>query len=697
MKTNLKYIIIYTVLFLFAGACEQIGNNERWTPEEENLLPEKERSTVLVEEYTGQNCINCPTAAAELKKISGSYPKNVITVSMHAARTGQVREELASEAADAYAAEYDIPGSVPGILINRRNLSGEGKYSQKKALWSSLIRRAVNTKAGYRIDLSAEQTAGKKFDIKVAAFSLQEKAASAKLGIQLWAVEDIRAEQTLPTGKKADYFHHNVLRGAINGNSGADYTLGKTYRVQVALPETVKEASNAKIVAFLFDRDTKEVYEAAIVALGQGIQPDEADETGEEEKPEAEKKEAVSFRYNNTTLPTFGGEVKALTIEYSNPSKTDLEIISPLIYVIPGKKGAAGKLTLEIAKEDHQGKQNGGLSQICTDQCQISESTEKYTKQPYELNDSESFIQVHYKIAKEHENKKADYRVRVSIKNNTKEVAYLHIVFCYDPEKKPNSTSDPTEPEQPNPENPDSKPDVPPTQNPEPLEPLKPEDGMKSNVVALDFTGKLCPACPWTIERLAEHDKTFHPNLIVVALQVWYYCRDTNFWAEETIEYEKFNSSRIYGYPTVILNNKRKANGYLDYDIRSLIEQQPLLATDISARRQERSVEFSFLSKPKNDTQAMSSINSRKLNVLFWITENNIIGYQANRSQNYVHNHILRGSLNGIWGETYILGNKLHLKKDLPYKVQNAANCDLIAIVLDAETKEFLDVVKVKL
>lgn len=93
----------------------------------------------------------------------------------------------------------------------------------------------------------------------------------------------------------------------------------------------------------------------------------------------------------------------------------------------------------------------------------------------------------------------------------------------------------------------------------------------------------------------------------------------------------------------------------------------------------------------------MSSINSRKLNVLFWITENNIIGYQANRSQNYVHNHILRGSLNGIWGETYILGNKLHLKKDLPYKVQNAANCDLIAIVLDAETKEFLDAVKVKL
>ncbi|MDY5352462.1 MAG: Omp28-related outer membrane protein, partial [Bacteroides pyogenes] len=445
---------------------------------------------------------------------------------------------------------------------------------------------------------------------------------------------------------------------------------------------------------FLFDRDTKEVREAAIVALGQGIQPDEADETSEEEKPEAEKKEGISFRYNNETISS-GSTIKASKIELLGKDGAETEVISPLIYTIPGKKHAEGEYTLEITKENHPGKELGGLSQICAGgQCQDSPSTEKFTKEPYELNDSENFIQVHYKIAKEHENKKADYRVRVSIKNNTKEVAYLHIVFCYDPEKKPNSTSDPTELEQPNPENPDSKPDVPPTQNPEPLKPLKPEAGMKSNVVALDFTGKLCPACPWTIERLAEHDKTFHPNLIVVALQVWYYCRDTNFWAEETIEYEKFNSSRIYGYPTVILNNKRKANGYLDYDIRSLIEQQPLLATDISARRQERSVEFSFLSKPKNDTQAM---NSRKLNVLFWITENNIIGYQANRSQNYVHNHILRGSLNGIWGETYILGNKLHLKKDLPYKVQNAANCDLIAIVLDAETKEFLDVVKVKL
>lgn len=701
MKTPLKYIIICVVFLLFTGACEQIGNNERWKPEEENMLPEEERSTVLVEEYTGQNCINCPTAAVELKKISGNYPKNIITVSMHALRTGQVKEELASTAADAYATEYNVPNSVPGILINRRNITREGKYSQKKALWSSLIRQAINTKARYRINLSAEQAVDKKINIKVSAFSQQDNVPSTKLGIQLWVVEDIRTEQMLPTGKKADYFHHNVLREALNEISGADYSLGETYYMQAILPKTVKEKSNAKIIAFLFNRDTQEVYEAAIVALGRGIHPDEADETDGEKKPEIEKKDFISFFYNDSTLPAFDGEVKALTIRYSNASKTDLEVISPLIYVCPSKKASANKFTLEITKEDHKGEQYGGLSQICTDQCQISESSEKYIKQPYELDDLKSFIQVHYKIAREYENKKADYRVRVSIKSNEKEVACLHLVFCYDPNKKTNNILDTIEPEQeqPNSERPDSKPELPPAPNPKPptpLLPLNPEISMKSNVVALDFTGKLCPACPWTIEQLAEYDKAFHPNLIVVTIQVWYYCRDINLWPQEATEYKNFNASRIDGYPTVIFNNSKK--GYDLYnDINSLIEQQPSLVSSITARRQERSIELSFLSNPQSGAQAMNDITTRKLNVLFWITENNIVDFQANRSHNYIHNHILRGSLNGLWGEVYVLGCKLHLQKELPSKVQNATNCNLIAIVLDTETKEFIDAVKITL
>ncbi|WP_420187946.1 Omp28 family outer membrane lipoprotein [Bacteroides pyogenes] len=689
MKTNLKYVIAYTALLLSAGACEQIGNNERWTPEEENLLPEKERSTVLVEEYTGQNCINCPTAAAELKKISGSYPKNVITVSMHAARTGQVREELASEAADAYAAEYDIPGSVPGILINRRNLSGEGKYSQKKALWSSLIRRAVNTKAGYRIDLSAEQTAGKKFDIKVAAFSLQEKAASAKLGIQLWAVEDIRAEQMLPAGKKTDYFHHNVLRGALNGNSGADYTLGKTYHVQVALPETVKEASNAKIIAFLFDRDTKEVYEAAIVALGQGIQPDEADETSEEEKPEAEKKEGISFRYNDETISS-GSTIKASKIELSGKDGAEMEVISSLIYTIPGKKHAEGEYTLEITKENHPGKEFGGLSQICAGgQCQDSPSTEKFTKEPYELNE-EDFIQIHYKIAKARENEKTDYRTRLSIKHNGKEVAYIHIIFSYDPEKRPEK-----KPEDPTPEPiepaPVPEPEPEPNPAPSPLPPAQPQEKTKSNVLVMDFTGQRCGYCIYEIRELAALEEEYHPNLIVVGIHTSHYNVNRNFTFNQWYEYA---DKWVTGYPTIIFNNKVKSRN-LSYQAKEHIGKAPVLSSELKAKVNARSVELSFKATAVKGKEG--ELGSRKLNVLFWVTENGLQGYQAGEGYDFIHNHILRGYLNGLWGEEYALNTKIDMQKGLPEKVLVPQNCELIAIVLDAETKEFLDAVKVKL
>lgn len=691
MKTSLKYITIYTILILFAGACEQIGNNERWTSEKENLLPEEERSTVLVEEYTGQNCINCPTAAAELKKISGSYPKNVITVSMHASRTGQVKEELASKDADTYAAEYNIPGSVPGILINRRNLSGEGKYSQKKALWSSLISRAVNTKAGYHIDLSAQQTVGKEFDIKVVVSSLQEKASSPKLGVQLWVVEDIRAEQTLPTGKKDDYFHHNVLRGALNGTSGADYDLGDTYRVQVTLPETVKETSNAKIIAFLFDRDTKEVYEAAIVALGQGIQPGDTDDTGEEEKPEAEKKEAVSFRYDNQTI-TSGSTIKADKIEVSTKEGAEVEVVTPLIYAIPGEKWAKDKYILEITKEDHQGKEFGGLSQICAGgQCQNSQDTEKFIKESFELN-GQDLIQIHYRIAKARENEKTDYRTRLSIKHQGKEVAHLHIIFSYDPEKRPEK-----KPENPSPAPiepaPVPQPDPETNPAPSPFPPAQPQEKTKSNVLIMDFTGQGCYPCSYMMDNLSRVEKEYHPHLIVVGIHTGDYNYDDNFTFKE---WSKYAGWRVGGYPTLIFNNKVESRD-LDYHTKAHIEKAPALSSELQAKvnANTRSVDFSFKATAVKGKE--SEFGSRKLNVLFWVTENNLKGYQNGKGLDFIHNHILRGYLNDVWGEAYALNTRINMQKELPGKVRVPRNCELIAIVLDADTKEFLDVVKTAL
>ncbi len=678
MKQIIKWwaICLWTILM---GACDKIDSDNRWTSDGEIAIPEEDQRTVLVEEYTGQNCINCPQAAAELKKIAKLYPGKVITVALHAMRTGQARPELASEAADFYASEYHIPASVPGVMINRQNL-GHDLYSQKKALWSSLITSRVNIPARYRMELSASIDKENQIAIKVSARTMAEvPAASENLGIQLWAVEDIRTEQAMPNGKKTDYFHHNVLRGALNGNNGSDFHLDKEYTLKASLPAGVKVADNAKVVAFLFNKKSREVYETAIVALGDGIK-DDTDNPDTEEKPGPDGQGPIYFLCEKDTVQSGGN---AITEKIEVREDKTVEMVSPLIYIKPGEMKGKGPFTLVIQKEDHQGEQFGGLTQICANgNCQDASDKELFSVEMDDLNESE-FIQVHYLIAEGMKKEARNYSVIVSIVREKKELAFLHLKFRYNPENLPGEK--PVEP-QPNPE---PEPENPPT--PQPVPPTPPHDNGKSNVLVMDFTGQRCGYCIYEIRTLERLQAEYQGHLLVAGIHTPSYTQDSNFIFEEWYEYA---NRRVTGYPTLIWNNKVKSRDS-DEMARQYINTSPQCHSVLNAQIKDKRIALSFKSTPTPDhEQAMAQ---REVNVLFWVTENKVMGYQAGEGYNFVHNHILRGYLNTLWGERYTFGKQIETVKDFPEKVLQPQHCELIAIILDAKTLEFLDAVKVNL
>ena len=73
--------IIYTALVAFGLiACDNIAEEDRLIYEP---LPEVNRS-VLIEDFTGQRCVNCPTAADEIQKLQKEYGKDaIIAVGIH--------------------------------------------------------------------------------------------------------------------------------------------------------------------------------------------------------------------------------------------------------------------------------------------------------------------------------------------------------------------------------------------------------------------------------------------------------------------------------------------------------------------------------------------------------------------------------------------------------------------------------------
>ena len=105
-------------LFLLLTCSKAPAESDRWQRRSPDA-PSKTTHRILIEKYTGQECVNCPTAATLLEGLQATYPDRLIVVSMHAAYTGQTLPALRSGEADAYARYFHIQRAVPGIMLDR--------------------------------------------------------------------------------------------------------------------------------------------------------------------------------------------------------------------------------------------------------------------------------------------------------------------------------------------------------------------------------------------------------------------------------------------------------------------------------------------------------------------------------------------------------------------------------------------------
>lgn len=244
------------------ASCESTPLDERFKPAGDSFEPQR---TVLIEEYTGQKCVNCPEAHKLLKELEARFNSDervgVISVGIHipmfgtAAPVGYVAPE-----ADRYSEGVE---SAPSARINRRT---EVLTSDQ---WTGKLIAEVIRKAPLEIDnLKATLNADGKSIAISGDISVTDEVAKSKL--QLWLVEDdITGLQLLP-GNQFDfaYNHHSVFRAAINGINGQDVSLtsGKVTPFEITsypLADYVT-AANLRVVAFVYN-DNDGVLNAAHV------------------------------------------------------------------------------------------------------------------------------------------------------------------------------------------------------------------------------------------------------------------------------------------------------------------------------------------------------------------------------------------------------------------------------------------------
>ena len=247
----MKQTVLAFITLLFF-ACDQVDLADRYitvdkpAPSTQDSTAVVETRRVLIEEFTGQRCVNCPNAAAEIQRLKQAYGADtVIAVSIHGGELAFFSTAkllgLRTELGDEYNKRWNVVAWPKGMVNRSGTLSD---YEE----WFTLVNSAVRQEAP--LTLSVQATAS---TVTTTAQAL--KPVQGKL--QLWITESgITAMQAMPDGtNNREYTHNHVLRAAVNGTWGEDITLApgqtQTYTHTIDLDPSWNSA-NLSIVAFVY-------------------------------------------------------------------------------------------------------------------------------------------------------------------------------------------------------------------------------------------------------------------------------------------------------------------------------------------------------------------------------------------------------------------------------------------------------------
>ncbi len=245
---------IFFTLFaaLLFAACDNVDVDERLTYVE----PPEVGRAVLIEDYTGQYCVNCPRATEEIERLVEQYGDSVvIPVAIHSGPFSKNKGEfspLYTEVGDNYFSTWGL-SSQPVGLVDR--LYGPMPFSYTD--WGAGVNFEIANKAPVTfytaIDYDAEN---RKAFIEVQTIGLDSTTVSGKL--QLWLLEDsIDNFQLMPDGSLNEHYNHmHVFRASVNDPWGDNVSVDhgqvalKNYEI-VLDPAWVPE--HCSVVTFLYD------------------------------------------------------------------------------------------------------------------------------------------------------------------------------------------------------------------------------------------------------------------------------------------------------------------------------------------------------------------------------------------------------------------------------------------------------------
>lgn len=251
---NLFLGVATAAMAMAAASCSNIDEGDRLI----YVKPAEVGRAILIEDFTGQKCINCPTGTEIINSIVETYgEENVIAVGIHSGPLGFAGNSktvgLMTDTGNEYYTRLDKENKMgqPWVIFNRKT-SPDSHYNN----WAAMVGTIISEKANLSVKIAnAYDAATRTLTTTVGADGVNG-TVNGKL--QVWIVEDgVKALQMMPDGSaNKEYVHNHVFRAAVNGTWGEDVTVkeGETTTKQYSyvLPEAW-DADKIAVVAFVYN------------------------------------------------------------------------------------------------------------------------------------------------------------------------------------------------------------------------------------------------------------------------------------------------------------------------------------------------------------------------------------------------------------------------------------------------------------
>ena len=248
--------VIYTVTAANGSTCE-------YTVIVDFIIGDLVRKKVLLEDYTGVRCINCPAAAQVALGLQEDYPGRLIVLGVHAGFQAQpigTFPDFTTEEGEEWYSFFGFDVNPIGT-VNR--IPSSGNYGVNSGQWGAAVAAELDKDPVVAIKLfNTYNPDTRALNVQVNLRKLVDIDDDLSLVVCLME-DNIVGKQALPTGLVEDYVHRHVFRKSLNGAWGDIVSIdanGITNQYDVLIDEAF-DASNCYIIAYVYNNSDKSILQ----------------------------------------------------------------------------------------------------------------------------------------------------------------------------------------------------------------------------------------------------------------------------------------------------------------------------------------------------------------------------------------------------------------------------------------------------